>query len=77
MEYGFRKAYGRRAYDVPALQALQQAIYEDPRIRGLYTLRYAVGNARQSGGVLAAWKAYWCGITRLTAGDFTSCYCTP
>ena len=74
LEYDFQQAYGQSAYNATTLQSLQQAIVNDPAVRGLFLTYYPVYS--QKGSIdPQSWKAYACGIVSATPADFASCYC--
>jgi len=75
MEYDFQQTYNQSAYNAATLQSVQQAIVNDPVVRGLFLTYYPVRS--QKGSIdPQSWKAYACGITSSTPADFASCYCT-
>ena len=56
--------------------ALSVMVVSDPKTRQKYFGYYSSGSAKSTTEALAAWQAYWCGLTTMTESAFTGCYCT-
>jgi sphingomyelin phosphodiesterase acid-like 3 len=73
-EYSFQQAYGQTGYTTAALQSLQQAIVNDPKVRSVFLENYPV-HSRKGAPNPENWKAYSCGIVSPTTAEFAECYC--
>ncbi len=74
LEYDFADAYAQPAIDGQTVQAVEQAIGDDPAVRTRYMTWYPVGSASGS-AALAHWRAYWCAAKAFTPATFADCYC--
>lgn len=71
-EYDFDSVYGRGPIDGADLWRVQQAIFDDERVRRRFEAFYQSGD-----GVApitdATWRAYWCANVALTVTEYTAC----
>ncbi|MDR3554577.1 MAG: hypothetical protein P4L55_07470 [Syntrophobacteraceae bacterium] len=73
-EYDFDAAYGKALYDTSNLAAIYNQLSKDAALRRSFIDYYAVANKEANDITDRNWKAYWCGIGELSAGDFKACY---
>jgi len=71
-EYDFDSVYGRGPIDAADLWRVQQAIFDDERVRYRFEEYY------QSGDGIApitdeTWRSYWCANVALTLTEYTAC----
>jgi sphingomyelin phosphodiesterase acid-like 3 len=71
-EYDFDSVYGHGPIDAADLWRVQQAIFDDERVRRRFEEDY------QSGDGIApitdtTWRAYWCANVALTVTEYTAC----
>jgi sphingomyelin phosphodiesterase acid-like 3 len=74
-EYSFDEAYGKKRYDAKSLMELEASVGNDDATREEYFTHSSSGNPKTTAAALAAWKAYWCGLTVMEATGFGGCYC--
>jgi hypothetical protein len=74
-EYSFDEAYAKTKYDTATLTQLAAAIGKDVATREKYLGYSTSGAPKSTASALATWRGYWCGLTVMTASEFTKCYC--
>lgn len=71
-EFDFDSVYGHGTIDAAHLDAVQQAIFLNPRVRHRYESYYDGGSGRAAvPGAL--WRAYWCADVALARSQYDSC----
>lgn len=72
-EYNFNLAYGETAINPSTLNNVTQNVFTNKdSTRNKYLRFYEVDKTNT---VPADWKAYWCGLNKLTIKDYSECYC--
>jgi predicted phosphodiesterase len=72
-EYNFNKAYNQNGINANTLSNVAQNVYTDKdSTREKYLQFYEVDKNHT---VPSDWRAYWCGLTKLTIKDYSECYC--
>lgn len=70
-EYHFNKAYGENAINANTLSNVTQNVFTDKdSAREKYVQFYEVD---KTGTVPNHWRAYWCGLNKLTVKKYSSC----
>jgi hypothetical protein len=73
MEYDYDMAYGQKGYTLANAVDLYKSLKSNSAVRSEFMRFYSSGTM----GVISDknWKAFWCGIGNVFAGDFAACYC--
>lgn len=72
-EYNFNKAYGETAINANTLSNVTQNVFTNKdSAREKYLQFYEVDKTHT---VPADWRAYWCGLNKLTIKEYSECYC--
>ena len=72
-EYDFDAAYGKAPSNARNLAAVRNQLWNDPALRRSFIDHYDVENKEGNDIADRNWKAYWCGVGDLSAGDFNAC----
>ncbi len=72
-EYNFNTTYKEQGINANTLSNVTQNIFSDKdSAREKYLQFYTVDKSKT---VPSDWKAYWCGLNKLTIAEYSNCYC--